>query len=145
MTEEDGFFALKLMPARASRAAMKRPDWPFIRLESALRLRPRRALSSAQARPLSMAPSIASNQEPTRPLIIPVLLAQCFPVLLAPRQRLVFPLRAARVSARSAPWQKNREKFRIFCAQWPQKAVRQAVSSLLKTPTKFEHLFDSSV
>src|ERR1017187_1717799 len=49
MREDDGFCALELMPARASRAARRQPDWPFIRLESALRWRPRRALSSAEA------------------------------------------------------------------------------------------------
>ena len=49
LPEESGFIALRLMPAGASRAAVRRPDRPFIRLEAALRLRPRRALSSAQA------------------------------------------------------------------------------------------------
>jgi hypothetical protein len=49
MEQEDGFNALKLLPARASRAAVRQPDWPFSRLQAALRLRPRRALSSAEA------------------------------------------------------------------------------------------------
>lgn len=41
---------MKLLPARASRAAVRQPDWPFSRLQAALRLRPRRALSSAGAK-----------------------------------------------------------------------------------------------
>ena len=49
MTEEDGFIALKLAPAGACRAAGERPSLPFARLQAALRLRPRRALSSAEA------------------------------------------------------------------------------------------------
>jgi len=39
---------LKLIPA-GSRATARQPDLPFIRLQTALRLRPRRALSSAEA------------------------------------------------------------------------------------------------
>ncbi len=50
--QEDGFIALELIPARASRAAPRQPDWPFIRLQTALGLRPRRALSSAEAKSL---------------------------------------------------------------------------------------------
>jgi hypothetical protein len=34
-----------------------------------------------------MAPSTANHQKPSRPFIIPVLLAQSFPVLVAPRQK----------------------------------------------------------
>ena len=49
ITGGNGFFAFELIPAGASRAAVKRPDRPFIRLQTALRLRPRRALSSAEA------------------------------------------------------------------------------------------------
>ena len=49
LPEKNGFNALKLLPARASRAAVWRPDWPFSRLQAVLRLRPRRALSSAEA------------------------------------------------------------------------------------------------
>lgn len=44
-----GFCALELAPAGACRAAVKRPGLPFARLQTALRLRPRRALSSAEA------------------------------------------------------------------------------------------------
>ena len=43
-----GFFALELIPAGARRATLRRPALPLIRLQSALRLRPRRALSSAE-------------------------------------------------------------------------------------------------
>jgi hypothetical protein len=43
MEQEDGFIALELIPARASRAAVRQPDWQFIRLQTALRLRFRRA------------------------------------------------------------------------------------------------------
>jgi hypothetical protein len=63
ITEENGFIALELIPAGASRAAMTRPGRLFIRLESALGLRPRRALSSAQARAGSLASSAPSNPE----------------------------------------------------------------------------------
>ena len=49
MPEEDRFFALKLAPAGACRATAKQPGLPFARLRTALRLRPRRALSSAEA------------------------------------------------------------------------------------------------
>lgn len=44
-----GFFALRLTPAGASRAAWRRPDLPSVSLQSAFRLRFRRALSSAGA------------------------------------------------------------------------------------------------
>jgi hypothetical protein len=40
---------LELAPAGAGRAAVKPPGLPFARLQAALRLRPRRALSSAEA------------------------------------------------------------------------------------------------
>jgi hypothetical protein len=49
MTEKDGFIALELAPAGACRAAWMQPSLPFARLQAALRLRPRRALSSAEA------------------------------------------------------------------------------------------------
>ena len=49
MSEDDGFFALKLAPAGACRAAVKQPSLPSARLQAALGLRPRRALSSAEA------------------------------------------------------------------------------------------------
>ena len=49
MTEEEGFIALELAPAGACPAALRRPSLPFARLQAALRLRPRRALSSAEA------------------------------------------------------------------------------------------------
>jgi len=50
--EEDGFCALKLTPAELGQAgppAGGRPSLPPVRLQAALRLRPRRALSSAKA------------------------------------------------------------------------------------------------
>ena len=43
------FSLLELIPAGASRAALGPPDLPVIRLQAALGLRPRRALSSAEA------------------------------------------------------------------------------------------------
>jgi len=86
ITEGNGFIALELMPAGACRAAMRRPGRPFIRLESALGLRPRRALSSAQARAWSRTSCAASNPNPSGHHIIPLLIAQGFPVLIAPRQ-----------------------------------------------------------
>jgi hypothetical protein len=83
---------LELMPAGASRAAMRRPDRLYIRLESALGLRPRRALSSAQARAWSLASCAGSNQEPLPHDNIPLLIAQGFPLLIAPRHLLRFNL-----------------------------------------------------
>jgi hypothetical protein len=56
--EEDGFCALKLTPAELGQAgppAGGRPGLPSVRLQAALRLRPRRALSSAAA-PAMMRP-----------------------------------------------------------------------------------------
>src|ERR1039458_8006281 len=44
-----GFFALQLETAGACRAGRPPPDLPFTSLQPALRLRPRRALSSAGA------------------------------------------------------------------------------------------------
>ena len=56
MEEEEGFDALKLTPAEAAGACRAtpeaRPGLPFVRLQTALRLRPRRALSSAEAKTL---------------------------------------------------------------------------------------------
>ena len=56
MEEEEGFDALKLTPAEpagACRATPEaRPGLPFVRLQTALRLRPRRALSSAEVKAL---------------------------------------------------------------------------------------------
>jgi hypothetical protein len=67
LPEESGFIALRLMPAGASRAAVRRPDRPFIRLEAALRLRPRRALSSAQAGSLSVPSTRPATVNPGQP------------------------------------------------------------------------------
>lgn len=47
-----GFNAMKLLPAKVSRAAVWPPDRPFSRLQTALRLRPRSARSAAEARTL---------------------------------------------------------------------------------------------
>jgi hypothetical protein len=49
---KDGFFALELAP-EGHAGPPTRPDLPFARLLAALRLRPRRALSSAEARQAS--------------------------------------------------------------------------------------------
>ena len=70
------FSLWKLIPARASRAAVRRPDWPFIRLQTALGLRPRRALSSAEAGILCRLATggLKENHSVTR--IILILIAQ---------------------------------------------------------------------
>lgn len=47
--EKKGFFALELTPAGGMPGRAQRPDLPYARLQAALRLRPRRALSSAEA------------------------------------------------------------------------------------------------
>ena len=44
-----GFSAFGLAPAGACRAGQTQPDLPYARLQSALRLHPCRALSSAEA------------------------------------------------------------------------------------------------
>jgi hypothetical protein len=49
---KNGFFSLELAPAGHA-GPPTRPDRPFARLLAALRLRPRRALSSAEARQAS--------------------------------------------------------------------------------------------
>jgi hypothetical protein len=87
----DGFVALRLAPAGASRAAGQRPGLPFARLLSALRLRPRRALSSAEAGPVFVPMTRICKQIPAATGIIPVLIAQHCPVLIAPRQRAFVP------------------------------------------------------
>jgi hypothetical protein len=91
---------IERMPARASRAAVWRPDWPFIRLQTALRLRPRRALSSAEAKTLCASAAPPLKQKSSASLIIPTLLAQPSLTLLAPRQRrvMVTEVRAAGVT-----------------------------------------------
>ena len=63
------------------------PDLPFARLQTALRLRPRRALSSAEAMAESMPARRHRNEIPPPVPIIPVLIAQPCPVLIAPRQQ----------------------------------------------------------
>ena len=65
ITQSRGFIALRLIPAGASRAAVGRPDRPFIRLQTALRLRPRRALSSAEAKRVSMPTGRSRKQMPS--------------------------------------------------------------------------------
>src|SRR5664279_2304630 len=71
-----GFCALELETAGACRAGTAQPDLPFTRLQSALRLRPRRALSSDGA-PQEYQPSARGQEGLSRS---PVLLAR--PVLL---------------------------------------------------------------
>ena len=51
LMQDGGFCALELAPAGACRTTVKRSGLPFARLQAALRLRPRRALSCAEARP----------------------------------------------------------------------------------------------
>jgi len=62
-----------------------RPDLPFARLLSALRLRPRRALSSAQAKSSSMPATRSFKQNGVTTYRIPILIARTSPVLIAPR------------------------------------------------------------
>ena len=71
------------------------PDLPFARLQTALRLRPRRALSSAEAMAESMPARRNRNEIPPPAPIIPVLIAQCCPVLIAPRQPGLVPTEEA--------------------------------------------------
>jgi len=91
-----GFFALKLIPAGAWWATLRRPALPFISLQTALRLRPRRALSSAEA-PQDYHPSEDRTRRPlqksgfARPSAFENYKVSGFanytcPVLLAPRQ-----------------------------------------------------------
>jgi len=74
------------MPARASRATVGRPGWPSIRLQTALRLRPRRALSSAEATQVLRTTESFGKKKPSPIQRIPTLIARAFPVLIAPRQ-----------------------------------------------------------
>ena len=67
---------------------LRQPDQPFIRLQTALGLRPRRAPSSAETGPGSM-PSLAElNEKPRGGSIIPLLIAQCCLLLIAPRHTI---------------------------------------------------------
>ena len=61
------------------------PSLPYVRLQTALRLRPRRALSSAEARRVSLTPIQTLKQKSLATRKIPVLIAQTFPLLIAPR------------------------------------------------------------
>jgi hypothetical protein len=64
-------------PARCTRGW---PDWPFIRHQTALRLRHSKALSSADVKPASVPKSDDGKQNP--------LPAITNPVLIAPQQRV---------------------------------------------------------
>src|ERR1035438_7471694 len=75
MTKGRGFIALRLIPAGASRAAVRRPDRPFIRLETALSFRPRRAYPSLKHNHSSGQPPHDNTKRPDAP-IIPLLIAQ---------------------------------------------------------------------
>ena len=79
-----GFFALRLETARTCRAGRPQPDLPFTSLQSALGLRPRRALSSDGARQ-GYQPSIGRQAGLSKsPLLLarPLLLTTNCPLLL---------------------------------------------------------------
>jgi len=75
---------LDLETAGACRAGQAQPDLPFARLQSALRLRPRRALSSAGALQQYQPSSSGQEGQDKSPLLIarPALLTTNGPVLL---------------------------------------------------------------
>ena len=85
---ERGFIALNwLRQGHAGPPA--RPDLPFARLLTALRLRPRRALSSAEAESGSVPVTAKRNEISPADIIIPLLTAQSCPLLIAPRQSVI--------------------------------------------------------
>jgi hypothetical protein len=65
ITEGRWIYRFAADTGRASRAGAGQPDLPFIRLQTALRLRPRRALSSAEARTASIHQDVHASQSPT--------------------------------------------------------------------------------
>jgi hypothetical protein len=66
----------------------QRPDLPYARLLAALKLRPRRAQSSAKAASASVPAPPHGNEILLEGIIISVLIAQHCPVLVAPRQKI---------------------------------------------------------
>jgi len=80
-----GFIALNWL-RQGHAGPPRRPDLPFARLLTALRLRPRRALSSAEAASGSVPAPAQRNKILPGDIMIPVLIAQGCPVLIAPRQ-----------------------------------------------------------